>query len=56
MCSETRLDLEKDIAQTFNLHPDAALFRSLPGAGPALAPRLPSPLARGGTVFPAQPM
>jgi transposase len=33
-------DLDKDIAQTFNEHPDAGLFRSLPGAGPALAPRL----------------
>jgi transposase len=32
--------LDKDIAQTFDQHPDAALFRSLPGAGPALAPRL----------------
>jgi transposase len=32
--------VDKDIAQTFDQHPDAALFRSLPGAGPALAPRL----------------
>ena len=33
-------DLDKDIARAFDQHPDAALFRSLPGAGPALAPRL----------------
>ena len=32
--------LEKAIAQTMDQHPDAAIFRSLPGAGPALAPRL----------------
>ncbi len=32
--------LDKAIAQAFDQHPDAALFRSLPGAGPALAPRL----------------
>jgi transposase len=32
--------LDQDIAQTFDQHPDAALFRSLPGAGPAMAPRL----------------
>jgi hypothetical protein len=33
-------DLDKAIAPAFDQHPDAALFRSLPGAGPALAPRL----------------
>jgi transposase len=32
--------LDQAIAQAFDLHPEAALFRSLPGAGPALAPRL----------------
>ena len=32
--------MEKEIEQTFDQHPDAPLFRSLPGAGPALAPRL----------------
>jgi transposase len=32
--------LDQAIAQAFDQHPDAALFRSLPGAGPALAPRL----------------
>lgn len=31
---------EKEIAGTFKNHEDAALFRELPGAGPALAPRL----------------
>lgn len=31
---------EKQIAQTFAAHPDAAIFRSLPGAGENLAPRL----------------
>ena len=33
-------DLDQAIAKAFDQHPDAALFRSLPGAGPALAPRL----------------
>jgi transposase len=33
-------DLDEAIAQAFDQHPEAALFRSLPGAGPALAPRL----------------
>jgi transposase len=32
--------LHQAIDQAFDQHPDAALFRSLPGAGPALAPRL----------------
>jgi transposase len=32
--------LDQAIAAAFDQHPDAALFRSLPGAGPALAPRL----------------
>lgn len=32
--------LDQQIAQAMDLHPDAAIFRSLPGAGPALAPRL----------------
>lgn len=32
--------LENRIEQLFNQHPDALIFRSLPGAGPALAPRL----------------
>ena len=31
---------EDQIQQLFAAHPDAALFESLPGAGPALAPRL----------------
>lgn len=32
--------LDKQIEQTMDQHPDAAIFRSLPAAGPALAPRL----------------
>ncbi len=32
--------LDKAIERTMSQHPDAALFRSFPGAGPALAPRL----------------
>ena len=32
--------LDQEIEQAMDQHPDAALFRSLPGAGPALAPRL----------------
>lgn len=31
---------EEKIAQLFESHPDAEIFASLPGAGPALAPRL----------------
>jgi transposase len=31
---------EKQIAEQFNSHPDSFLFRDLPGAGAALAPRL----------------
>lgn len=31
---------EKQIAELFDSHPDSGLFRALPGAGPALAPRL----------------
>ena len=33
-------DLDKQIEDAMNQHPDAAIFRSFPGAGPALAPRL----------------
>jgi len=32
--------LDRAIEQAMDAHPDAAIFRSLPGAGPALAPRL----------------
>jgi transposase len=31
---------EKQIARVFAAHPDALIFKNLPGAGPALAPRL----------------
>lgn len=33
-------NLEETIAQVFAAHPDAAIFRELPGAGKVLAPRL----------------
>lgn len=33
-------DLEQQLAELFDQHEDAALYRSLPEAGPALAPRL----------------
>jgi transposase len=32
--------LDKEIEQAMDQHPDAAIFRSFPGAGPALGPRL----------------
>jgi len=32
--------LDKEIEQAMDRHPDAPIFRSFPGAGPALAPRL----------------
>lgn len=32
--------LDQQIEKTMDQHPDAAIFRSLPGAGPCLAPRL----------------
>ena len=32
--------LDQAIEQAMDQHPDAPIFRSLPGAGPALAPRL----------------
>jgi transposase len=32
--------LDKEIEQLMDQHPDAPIFRSFPGAGPALAPRL----------------
>ena len=32
--------MDKEIQQALDQHPDAAIFRSFPGAGPALAPRL----------------
>ena len=33
-------DYDKRIARLYASHPDAAIFKSLPGAGPALGPRL----------------
>lgn len=40
-------EFESAIAQTFAAHPERSFFRELPGAGPALAPRL---LAAFGTL------
>ena len=34
------VDYEKRIEKVFHVHPEANLFNKLPGAGPALAPRL----------------
>jgi len=33
-------DIDKEIAERFNTHPDRAIFDSFPGAGPVIAPRL----------------
>ncbi len=35
-------EYDEAIAKAFKAHPDAAVFASLPGAGPAFAPRLPA--------------
>ena len=40
MLHEQVQQLEQQIAQVFAAHPDAFIFRDLPGAGPAMAPRL----------------
>ena len=37
---KTIAQLDKEIQAAMDEHPDAAIFRSLPGAGPCLAPRL----------------
>jgi transposase len=34
------LSIEENVAAAFEAHPEAALYRDLPGAGPATAPRL----------------
>jgi transposase len=44
--------LEAEIKSVFAAHPDAALFRDLPGAGPALAPRLCVAFGTIRTVYP----
>lgn len=43
---------ERQIAEVFAAHPDAAIFKSLPGAGPALAPRLLAALGTDRSRFP----
>lgn len=40
LIQQTLGSYEKQIAQAFARHPDQAIFESLPGAGPVLAPRL----------------
>jgi transposase len=43
---------DQQIQQLFAAHPDAALFDSLPGAGPMLAPRLLAALGTDRSRFP----
>jgi transposase len=45
--------LEQEIATAFKDHPEAGLFRELPGAGPALAPRLLVALGTDRTLYPS---
>ena len=44
--------LGKEIARCFAAHPEAAFFRELPGAGPALAPRLLTAFGTDRTLYP----
>ncbi|MEK7754010.1 MAG: IS110 family transposase [Acidobacteriota bacterium] len=44
--------LDETIAQVFATHPDAALFRDLPGAGKVLAPRLAAAFGTDRTRYP----
>ncbi len=44
--------LEREIQSVFASHPEAGLFRHLPGAGPALAPRLCVAFGSDRTVYP----
>ena len=45
-------ELEETIAQVFAAHPDAGLFRDLPGAGKVLAPRLAAAFGTDRTRYP----
>ena len=45
--------LDTDIADAFAAHPDAALFASVPGAGPVFAPRLVAAFGTDRTRFPS---
>jgi transposase len=47
------LTIEADIAEAFAAHPEAHLFATLPGAGPALAPRLLVAFGTDRTRYPA---
>jgi transposase len=40
LISRTVKEFDRRIAEAFDAHPDRAIFASLPGAGPVLAPRL----------------
>ena len=40
-------DYDQELAEVFSTHPQAALFAALPGAGPALAPRLAAAFGTG---------
>jgi transposase len=44
--------LDTEVKTTFAAHPEAALFRDLPGAGPALAPRLCVAFGTRRTLYP----
>lgn len=44
--------LDKEIKEAFGQHPEAYLFRELPGAGPALAPRLCAAFGTIRTLYP----
>ena len=44
--------LDQEIGNTFKTHPDAHLFRDLPGAGPQLAPRLCVAFGTDRSVYP----
>lgn len=45
-------EIDQQIADAFAAHPDAALFASLPGAGPAFAPRLLAAFGTDRTRYP----
>lgn len=47
--------LDAEIKKAFAEHPDAALFRDLPGAGPQLAPRLCAAFGTDRAVYPDPP-
>ena len=46
----TVAEFEKRLREVFAQHPDRAIFKSLPGAGPVLAPRLLASVGRSGNA------